>query len=208
MIIRRSWPRGWNQDHQDEIESKTGGFRKPHVVDGLPRMEIENFDYRPAFEEVSHQDLVLIEWDLAVDAGQLAGFLNRCRTMPERIRVAPYLLYPHKTGCSRPVWAHQIIRRDLDPIESQVHDPGTTRWVMPTDRLADVVGFGMIYLPSWAIEYCLDDRYISDRLTDSTWSMWHYRHHGRGRSEGGGEGITIDWQTTPVHLNFIHELTP
>lgn len=167
MKLLRSWPR----------HPPPG---RAHVIDGLERVIIDGYDYRRL---VNHGDVVLVEWDLAVDPEQLATFITRAAASPGAVRVAPYRLYyqyaddpwnPHQ-----PVWAHRRIENDR------------VRWVVDSDTSCHFFGFGLTYLPGELVaQYCAAD---AGPLGDDSFSKWHHRHV--------TPEVPIDWDIRPVHLN-------
>lgn len=179
MKLLRSWP-------ATIPPAGAHGPVRAHVVDGLDRLVMEDFDYR-CLADVD-DDVLLIEWDLAVGAEDLDEMICRCRAAPEKVRVAPYRLYmsqsglPHPTG---PLWAHR--RYEGDP------QTGSTRFVRPTDPACHLFGLGLTYLPRWVIAgICADwDGYVND----TNLSSWHYRN-------APDVEVPIEWDIRPVHLHY------
>jgi hypothetical protein len=84
MKLVRSWP----------AVIPEGRF---YVVDDIPKFIMgdegeRQFDYRGLVD--LDDDVVLIEWDIAIGAEQLALFMARAKDEPDRVRVAPYYLRP------------------------------------------------------------------------------------------------------------------
>jgi len=171
--LLRSWPR-------DPPEGR------PHVIDGIERFIVDGYDYRRL--AAVKDDVVLIEWDLAVDPEQVAGFIARVRQTPERVRVAPYRLYYQYADDTvwgetepRPVWAHR-----------RYTSPERLRWVVDGDDTCHLFGFGLTYIPAPLIAaFCAD---IQGPLGDSSFSRWHFLH-------AEDPEVVIDWECRPVHLN-------
>jgi hypothetical protein len=144
---------------------------------------MEGYDYRRLANY--HEDVVVIEWDLAVDPDDLFRFMGRARDIPDRVRVAPYRLYyqyPDEVwgGQRGPVWAHRRV---------ETH---RVRWVRDRDATCHYFGFGLIYLPAGLLEgFCGDD---AGPLGDNSFSQWHYR-------TAADREVVIDWDVRPVHLN-------
>jgi len=173
MRVLRSWPRSVPEG-------------RSHVVDDIDRFEVDGYDYRRL--AMVRDDVLLIEWDLAVDPDQFAGFVDRAKQQPERVRVAPYRLYyqyadqtvwgDHKPGL---VWAHR-----------RYTEPDRLRWVADNDQTCHLFGFGLTYLPFELLAgFCLDE---TGPLGDSSFSHWHYRH-------ADDPEVVIDWDCRPIHLN-------
>lgn len=152
---------------------------------------MRDFDYQGLGE--LGDDVLLLEWDIAVDRDELAAFEDRCRRHPYRVRVAPYKLY-HVPG---EPWAHR-----------HVDDQGGERWVLEYEETCDYFGFGMIYLPHMLIRRFESspaparglpigvelEHYADRRFTDQTFSCWHRRQ--------GYDPVRIDWDVRPVHLHW------
>lgn len=170
MRIVRSWPATIPPD-------------RPHVVDQLPRLQLADFDYTPLGDIAD--DVLLLEWDMAVSLGDLERFARRAAETPGRVLVAPYPLYhvgPY------PVQAHR-----------RVTGPGCddTRWIRVNEPDADLFGLGMAYLPRQLIRAFLADpaERTDPRFTDHTFSVWHHRYARLGP-------VTVDWSVRPVHLHY------
>lgn len=119
----------------------------------------------------------LLEWDIALDRASRERFAAHALEHPDRVLVAPYLLYP--TGA---------------PVQ-QCH-----RWqgrpLADGETVADSVGLGCIYLPQsfldemWRVPPA---RLVRERfLSDTVLSDWH-------RCRGGV--FTVDWTVHPQHLH-------
>lgn len=171
MRLIRSWP-------------ATIPDNRAYVVDGMERLVMSGFDYR-CLADID-DDLILIEWDIAVSREGLDLFIERAREEPDQIRVAPYRLYPGTYRVPRPIWCHRI------------RDPGTRRFAKgPEDTHCQMFGFGLVYLPRPLVVGFL--KYIEGqpnvKFTDSTFSRWHMRH-------GRKKDVPIDWDIPLVHLHY------
>lgn len=159
----RSWP----------AETPPG---RAHVIDELPRLVIRDYDYRSALYGVQ-DDVLLLEWDVAMGADDMAAFAERAEQKPDEVLVAPYKLYP---AGSAPVWVHRVRIGEH-----------RTRFVHSHEQLCDYFGLGCVYLP-----YALIAEFIRENgdspLNDLTFSAWHYRTHGP---------VAIDWSLHPAHLH-------
>lgn len=173
MRLIRSWPA--------EIPEDRG-----YVVDGIERLVMTGYDYK-CLADID-DDVILIEWDIAVGKEELELFIERAKAQPDQIRVAPYRLYPGLYKMRAPIWVHRV------------RDPGVRRFVTgPQDTHCQMFGFGLIYLPRFEVLAYL--KYIKDqpraRFGDSEFSRWHMRHGGAHKN------VPIDWDVPLVHLHYI-----
>lgn len=172
MKLLRSWP-----------EAVPPG--RPHVVDSIPRLVMRDYDYRRPLADVD-DDVLLIEWDLAVSKEDLVEFGRRAMAEPARVRVAPYRLYRYASDRDRaaPIWAHR----------RYIGNPQTGRLVHVTegDPTCHLWGLGLTYLPRDVVRAYLADR--TEPLTDGHLSGWHYQHVERE--------VPIDWDIRPIHLHY------
>lgn len=172
MKVVRSWPK--------EVPAGRG-----HVVDPLPRFVMETYDYRGLVD--IGDDLVLLEWDIAVSKEDLELFVGQAKAEPERVRVAPYKLYAG-TGSNellpQEVWAH---RRYFD-----VNIKATASFVSAGDLTCHLFGLGMVYLPHTILRRYAED--CPGHFSDGSFSAWHNVHV---EAEP-----PISWDVRPVHLHY------
>lgn len=169
MKLVRSWP-------------ATIPEGRNYVVDGIERLVMDGYDYR-CLADVD-DDIVLIEWDIAVGGEELATFMSRAAAQPDRVRVAPYLLYPASTPCKEPFYIHRI------------REPGRNRHVTgPADEYCHVFGFGLIYFPRSLVLDFLHTLEPKQKFNDGLFSYWHRRAVSDPR-------VPIDWQCEAVHLHY------
>lgn len=165
MRIVRSWPAQIPEN-------------RSYVVDDLERIKLEDYDLSPM--AAIDDDIVLIEWDLAVSQEDLRQFVEQCRADRDRVRVAPYRLYV-TTMSHDPlkdvVWAH---RRD----DGSHVDEGE-----PT---CAYFGFGLTYFPRPVVEEFRRD-WIG-HFSDGAFSGWH-RNHVTAE-------VPISWDVRPIHLHY------
>lgn len=143
------------------------------------------YDYR-CLDDLQ-DDVLLIEWDIAVGCEELARFAERANQSPERVLVAPYRVYrstPELVELSQPVW----------PFRRYMPDGQSTRWVTPDDATCHLFGFGMAYLPRLLVATYLRDR-PGVKFDDVSFSSWHYQ-----RAED--PEVPIAWDCPMVHLNY------
>lgn len=146
------------------------------MVDAIPRLVMQDFDYKVL--SLVDDDVLLIEWDLAVSREHLQSFAKKASEQPDRILVAPYLLYnPHGT-----VWAHR-----------RYTALGQKRYVVEGEPTCHQFGLGLTYLPRELVRAFLDD--YPGPFTDSTFSGWHYRN-------APNPEVEIDWSCRPIHLHY------
>ncbi len=176
MKLIRSWPANIPEG-------------RSYVVDDLDRFimgadDDPNFDYRRLVE--LDDDVVLIEWDIAVGGEQLATFMARAKAEPDRVRVAPYLLYRsggHNGAPQVPFYCHRV------------RQPGTKTWVTPADPICHMFGFGLVYLPHALLKAFAATMRQGDRFDDTTFSRWHMRCSKH-------RDVPIDWDCHAVHLHY------
>jgi hypothetical protein len=150
---------------------------RSYVVDRLPRIEMDR-NYVPVLEQLDG-DTVIVEWDLAVSFEDRERFTAACEAEPDRVRVAPYRIYPVSTNLERPVWAH---RRRVG------HPP----WITEGDKECDLFSFGLVYLPHQVVkQYLATSPEVS---SDARFSLWHY-------GEGLGP-VPVSWDVKPTHLHY------
>lgn len=170
MRLIRSWPATIPED-------------RSYVVDGIERLVMDGYDYR-CLADID-DDIILIEWDIAVGKEELETFIERCKAEPDRVRAAPYRLYIGHN--ERPIWVHRI------------RDAGTHRFATaPEDTHCAMFGFGLTYLPKALIDAFMATLKPKSQFTDSTFSHWHMRH-------AKVKQVPIDWD---IHLTHLHYTIP
>jgi hypothetical protein len=173
MKLVRSWP----------AEIPEG---RAYDVDDIPKFIMGNegerqFDYRGLVD--LDDDVVLIEWDIAVGGEQLALFMERAKAEPDRVRVAPYLLYRGRGGRPQiPFYVHRIRTRE------------TRRWALPGDTHCQMFGFGLVYLPQALIDQFVAQMVPRSHFGDTEFSNWHRRNV--------APDVPIDWDCHCIHLHF------
>jgi hypothetical protein len=163
---------------------------RSYVVDDIERFVMgadgHQFDYRGLVDY--HDDIVLLEWDIAVGGEQLRTFIERAKAEPDRVRVAPYLLYRggKREGAPQvPFYCHRV------------REPGCRTWVKgPADTYCNYFGFGMIYLPKTLIEQFVGEMSERSHFGDTEFSRWHLRR-------AKHRNVPIDWDCHAVHLHYI-----
>lgn len=171
MKLVRSWP--------SEIPGGRG-----YVVDEIPKFimggpDSPEFDYRHLID--LDDDVVLIEWDIAVGHEQLVTFMARAAAEPERVRVAPYLLY--RTRHQAPFYCHRV------------KGAKDRHWVQPGDPFCHMFGFGLVYLPRTLLERFTAQFDPATHFGDTEFSRWHHRNAPQ-------RDVPIDWDCHAVHLHY------
>lgn len=173
MKIIRSWPK--------HVPSG-----RAYVYDDLPRFVMETYDYR-GLADAFTEDLILLEWDIAVDRDALERFIAWCEVEPDRVRVAPYRLWA-PTGSNDPLsnapWAHRAY-----------HYPevkATMRYVDEGEPTCHMFGLGMVYLPHEIVRAYADA--APGHFSDGSFSAWH--------SNNVAFETPIAWDVRPVHLHY------
>lgn len=188
MKLIRSWP---------ALELPEG---RAYVEDGIERFYNTAYDYRGLADY--NDDILLLEWDIAVGGQEIAHFAEHAYRTPDDVLAAPYRLY--RTKRYEHLWPeHDTVGwawimvdwlgREPDPDALGVPPPGEQlSGKQVGDQTANRVGFGMIYLPRKLIrKFCKAER---GRLTDTSFSDWHYLNV--------RPDIPICWHVRPVHLHF------
>ena len=170
MRLIRSWP----------ADPPAGRAR---VDDSIERLVMDGYDYRVLGGVAD--DVLLLEWDIAVGRDELARFAARACSEPGRVRVAPYPIYRSTVGLHdipEPVW----------PMRRYTEGEQSARFVQPTDSHCHLFALGMTYLPGTVVRAFLDD--WPGHFSDVSFSGWHYRNVERE--------VPIDWDCLAVHLNY------
>jgi hypothetical protein len=151
-----------------------------YVIDHATRWVHMDRDYLPVLAGVA-DDTVLLEWDIAVSLEDRQTFARHIAREPDRIQVAPYLLYPASTSLPRPVWAHR-----------RITELGDAQWVDDDEPGCDLFGFGMVYLPLDLVTAYLAT--CPAGSNDNDFSRWHH--------DTVGERVPIRWDCYPIHLHY------
>jgi len=158
------------------------------VVDGVERLVMTGYDYA-VLGDVD-DDVLLLEWDIAVGEEELRAFAARAADEPGRVLAATYRLYPggslRDPNRTTPAWSAWRYKVDQ-------HNGGVVE-VEPGAPAAHVVGLGMTYLPRNLIRRYLAERQPDWGFSDIAFSGWHHRCV--------TPEIALDWQARPVHLHY------
>jgi len=159
---------------------------RAYVVDDIERLIIDNHHYRSLGD--IDDDVLLLEWDIAVDKEGLSAFAQRAQATPDRVLVAPYRIY-YEHVLPAPVWAHRHWAGEPVGMSNMVD----VTPLVTGDPVCQLFGLGMVYLPRALIRGFLDAGY-ANHFGDVEFSQWHYRHV--------AHDVPIDWSVRPVHLNY------
>lgn len=161
---------------------------RSYVQDGIERLVMDRYDYR-ILADVD-DDILLLEWDIAVGLDDLERLIERCQSESWRVQVAPYRIYQSLSGRSyyfHPLWAHR--RYEGTPTE------GTTRIIQVSDLTCHLFGFGCVYLPRNLVRKFLDWYPPTDHFDDVAFSSWHYIY-------GPDPEVPVHWDVAAVHLHY------
>jgi hypothetical protein len=149
---------------------------RAHVEDDLERYLNRPYDYSglPAY----HDDILLLEWDIAVSRTDLGIFAQRVkgRDWPA---VAPFL---NRDGTHYMHWRYigEPRREQYRPIR---------KW----ERTCDLFGFGMVYFPAWVLRDYPPGWGNSSILSDGSLPRWL-------QTLPQARPVPVDWDITVVHL--------
>lgn len=175
MRLLRSWP----------AQIPPG---RNYVNDQIERFVMDGYRY-DRLAEVD-DDILLLEWDVAVGVEDLERFIDRARSDPTRIIVAPYRLY-----------VSTIRETPLPGGPKWVHRYDTGRHVDTGDPFCHWFGLGMAYLPREIVRVFSID--LANHLKQNQWvegfndcsfSIWHWRVT--------RQQVPICWDVRPVHLHY------
>jgi hypothetical protein len=167
MKLLRSWPAN--------LPPSTD---RAHVTDTIPRLYLSDYDYAPLVDV--DDDVVLIEWDIAIDKAGLVAFVARAKANPDRVIVAPYRLFETTVKSEplrKPVWCHR--RADRTHVDTG-------------EKWCALFGFGLIYFPRDLVQAY--HRARPGHFSDGSFSTWH-EHEVSNRVE-------IIWEAQASHLHY------
>jgi len=175
MRLVRSWPATPPAGHA-------------HIIDDVPRVTVVDYDYS-ALADVG-DDMVHLDWDVAVSPEDLMTFAAMARAHPHVPLVAPVWEYPGSLNRGGP--------RDMDRPALMLRrytEGGMMRECTPDDRTCHLFGFSMVYLPIASVrefaKECAAEGWMFD---DIGFAGWSYNHV--------ATAVPICWDVTPVHLNY------
>ena len=168
MIVARAFP-----------ERTYPGYR-PHVIDGWPRVPVDDYDYRGLAD--LGDDVIVMDWDVAISLEDLHLFAEHAAAHPGDVLAGANRLY--KDGGPEWVWA-----------ASRYNTPEkqSMRWLEEGEPTCHLFGFGLAYLPQLLIKQFIAE-HPGHLMSDVDFAGWHYN---RVRQE-----VPVDWSVHPVHLHF------
>lgn len=187
MRLIRSWP----------ANPPKGRSR---VVDGLDRFVMDGFDYRGLADY--NDDVVLLEWDIAVDGDDLDHFIEHAQREPKRPLASPYKL--HRASAYGDLlpgdvpWVWPLLHwvgpgSRPGPVPGDPDVPGThSEMAQMGDPTCNGFSFGLVYLPRKLIRR--HEAAWDGRISDTSFSVWHYNHV--------RPDAPICWHVRPVHLHY------
>lgn len=181
-------------------EDRTIWMDRAFIVDGFTKLYVRRFNLAGATIETASTNgslisrpmpwnyweagsFTVLDWDIVISREDVENWEDTIAAAPNEVHVAPCKLYPCSTQLERPVYNHRVMT-----------DNGY-KWINSHDRqrYADLVGFGMIYFPSFILELYHENREYRDVLTDATFSEWHRK--------AIREPIHVEWGIRPIHLH-------
>lgn len=184
MKLIRTWP------------AKIPEGRTGYVVDQIPHVALTNYDMRQVIN--TGDDILCIEWDLALDKADLITFMEHIDEDPKRVIVAPYKHYPEANpGMDHAQWAHRRFLVDDPPRTAPVRYESCPP-VQDDDPFCHIFGFGMVYLPHEELRRFAEDYLVNNpngQLNDQEFAEWHYR-------TSDNYEVPICWDVRPVHLHY------
>jgi hypothetical protein len=151
----------------------------------MERLVMDGYDYH-VLEDVD-DDVLLLEWDIAIGEHELVRFAERARQAPDQVLVAPYPLYRSTISLAE-------LGRSVYPFRLYNEGNYSMRWCTPADETCHMFGFGVVYLPRLLIKGYLADDYPG-LFNDVAFSGWHYRN-------AEHREVPIAWDCPAVHLNY------
>lgn len=160
-----------------------------YVVDDAPRLIMDRYSYRGLAD--LDDDIILVEWDIAVSREDLAVFAGRARRSSREVLVADYPLYRTPGGGAPDDQVFSCHRRYTPD--------GWLRPCTPDDESCHLFGFGLSYLPRHVIagfaQAWRDDLDAGTvRWEDTGFSGWV---HNTLQPE-----VPIVREVRPVHLHY------
>lgn len=177
MQLVRSWPRKPPDNH-------------PRIEDNCTRITVDWCDYSALLQ--LNDDVLHLDWDVAVGLDELQAFADKCRSEPHLVRVAPTMSYPTRQRRWHPAPGtpkHYLVW-DKESWESN------REGLRPGTPYCNYFAFGMVYLPRWTLERFMESvPKFGPTLNDVSFSVWYqvFTH---------GQPVPVEWDTHAVHLNF------
>lgn len=161
---------------------------RSYVVDDIERLVIDRYDYKPLF--AIDDDVLLLEWDIAVGQEDLRHFAAHAAEDPDRVLVAPYRIYADAYNLPADIWAHRSWGGDGVGMVA----PNGAVPVATGASFCNLFALGMVYLPRHVLRGFASVAWAAN-FSDTSLSMWHFEHVARE--------VPICWDVHPVHLNYL-----
>jgi hypothetical protein len=154
---------------------------RPHIIDGWPRVTVDDYDYRGLLSLL--QNVIVLDWDVAVDLDDLRRFAGHAAAQPGRPLFGPYKL-----------WGEPVMRwcalRYTEPEKSA---KSAMRWVEEGEPSCHRFGFGFTYLP-FELMAAFTEAHPGHIMSDVDFASWHY--------DKITPEVEIDWSVRGVHVHY------
>jgi hypothetical protein len=150
---------------------------RAHVVDDLERYLNRPYDYSGL--KAYGDDILLLEWDIAVSRTDLGIFAQRVKGRDWPV-VAPFL---NRQGTHYMHW-----RAMTTAVEAERFRP-----IRKGEPDCELFGFGMVYFPAWVLRDYPPGWGNSSILSDGSLPRWL-------QSLPQARPVPVDWDITVVHL--------
>ncbi len=159
---------------------------RSYIVDDAERHLNADYDYRGLV--AYGDDLIHLDWDMAIGREDLEHFAEHARREPDRVLVGPQRVDvgDGRRHLAKPVWnMRRYVGDRLQHVGS-------------FDPTCDLYGFGLVYLPGKLLR-AFEDRWRAElddgsvRFDDTGFAGWAYRECGPA---------PICWDVHPVHLHY------
>jgi hypothetical protein len=150
---------------------------RAHVEDDLERYLNRPYDYSGL--KAYGDDILLLEWDIAVSRTDLGIFAQRVKGSEWPV-VAPFL---SRAGAKYMHW-----RAQTTAVEAERYRP-----IRKGEPDCDLFGFGMVYFPAWVLRDYPPGWGNSSILSDGSLPRWL-------QTLPQAKPVPVDWGITVVHL--------
>jgi hypothetical protein len=196
------WYRSYDKNLKTSLRSG-----RPIVYDPShcqPYFQDDKWNYWSLFEQAA-DDIILLEWDIAVSRDDRRRFEMYCHATPDRVHVAPY--------------EHYFVR-SVHADHSYLHRFTGASFIKEFEPFCFYFGFGMVYIPLAMIKQFMQDSKAKKEITtefgksfrlgdmikddsrtsvnfvdDCIFSWWH-------ASTYDMRPVTVHWDVRPVHLHY------
>ena len=195
MRLLRSWPANPPKD-------------RARVKDCIERFVMDGFDYRGLADY--DDDILLIEWDVAVDLDELEHFIDHARREPKRPLATPFKLWRRSAYGAATNWPDGVEwfwpllhwrgeGSRPGPSDGDPDLPGShTEMAQMGDPTCNGFSFGLVYLPRKLLR--AHEAARDGRVSDTSFSVWHF-HNVRPDAR-------ICWHVRPTHLHYDLPVVP